>query len=292
MAVNLGAESPKIYLGDTLISGDSETVLTTKTITENGTYSAVSDNADGYSSVTVNVPEISGYYGIPVAKTDADVKHLAYEVFSTENFAPNAILAITMGYAANDNRFDIDSFTVDSWSEGVPTGVTLTYGTAQPKVFAYDSTYAAMRLNDLSDYARIRKSSPYETIYLISSKAMLISSPVGDYDITTYGAFALGRDVINNDKSAWWNYVYQSGNYLEVRAHKIGSGSVSQEQYKTVTSIGNYVSLSPLMVTEGTPTTFIDGLYKVDFGPVGLNGFYEIGGQLFYISAGIAIKDE
>lgn len=33
-----------------------EKVLTTKTITENGTYAASSDNADGYSSVTVNVP--------------------------------------------------------------------------------------------------------------------------------------------------------------------------------------------------------------------------------------------
>lgn len=30
-------------------------ILTTKTITENGTYNASDDNADGYSSVTVNV---------------------------------------------------------------------------------------------------------------------------------------------------------------------------------------------------------------------------------------------
>lgn len=33
-----------------------ESVLTTKTVTANGTYSAQDDNADGYSSVTVNVP--------------------------------------------------------------------------------------------------------------------------------------------------------------------------------------------------------------------------------------------
>ena len=32
-------------------------VLTTKTITENGTYSAEDDDADGYSQVTVNVPQ-------------------------------------------------------------------------------------------------------------------------------------------------------------------------------------------------------------------------------------------
>lgn len=234
----------------------------------------------------------SGYFGIPVAKTAADAKHLVYETFSTADYASNSILAVTMETAANDSRFDIDSYTVDSSSGGVPTGVTLTYGTTQPKVYAYDSSYAAMRLNNLSDYARIRKSEPYETAYLISSKAMLISSPVGDYGVTTYGAFALGRDVINNAKSAWWNYQYQSSDYLEVRGYKVGSEGANQEQYVAVTEIGNYVSLSPLRKTQYTPTTFIDGLFKVDFGAAGLNGFYEIGGQLFYISAGIAIKDE
>lgn len=37
-------------------SSDSSSTLITKTITANGTYSAQTDNADGYSSVTVNVP--------------------------------------------------------------------------------------------------------------------------------------------------------------------------------------------------------------------------------------------
>ena len=234
----------------------------------------------------------SGYFGIPVAKTAADAKHLVYETFSTEDYATNTILAVTMEAAANDDRFDIDSYTVDSSSGGIPTGITLTYGSAQPKVFAYDSSIAAMRLNNLSDYARIRKSEPYETAYLISSKAMLITSPVGDYGVTTYGAFALGRDVINDTKSAWWNYQYQSSDYLEVRGFKVGSDSAQQEHYAGITTIGSYVSLSPLRENEYAPSTFIDGLFKVDFGAAGLNGFYEIGGQLFYISAGIAIKDE
>ena len=38
-----------------LSGGIKEPVLTTKSITENGTYNASSDNADGYSSVNVNV---------------------------------------------------------------------------------------------------------------------------------------------------------------------------------------------------------------------------------------------
>jgi len=38
------------------ISGGGSTLIT-KSITENGTYNASSDSADGYSSVTVNVPQ-------------------------------------------------------------------------------------------------------------------------------------------------------------------------------------------------------------------------------------------
>ena len=38
-----------------VVSADDVTTLTTKSITQNGTYNASSDNADGYSSVTVNV---------------------------------------------------------------------------------------------------------------------------------------------------------------------------------------------------------------------------------------------
>lgn len=44
------------------VSGGS--TLTTKTITQNGTYNATSDSADGYSSVTVNVPELPSASGL------------------------------------------------------------------------------------------------------------------------------------------------------------------------------------------------------------------------------------
>lgn len=43
-----------------LSTGSGSATLITKTITQNGTYNASSDNADGYSSVTVNVsPEVT-----------------------------------------------------------------------------------------------------------------------------------------------------------------------------------------------------------------------------------------
>lgn len=52
--VYLGSDSARLYLGDIPINV-GEAVLTTKSITANGSYAASSDNADGYSSVNVNV---------------------------------------------------------------------------------------------------------------------------------------------------------------------------------------------------------------------------------------------
>lgn len=49
---------------DSIPSGSTPTLIT-KTITQNGTYNASSDNADGYSSVTVNVSGGSGYTELP-----------------------------------------------------------------------------------------------------------------------------------------------------------------------------------------------------------------------------------
>ncbi len=44
----------------TVSGGGGDATLITKSITENGTYSASSDGADGYSQVTVNVPSEAG----------------------------------------------------------------------------------------------------------------------------------------------------------------------------------------------------------------------------------------
>lgn len=60
--------------GTTLVVTGEEVTLTTKSITQNGTYNASSDNADGYSSVTVNV---SGGGGTPSA-----TQHSIYLEFS------------------------------------------------------------------------------------------------------------------------------------------------------------------------------------------------------------------
>ena len=62
----------------TLASGyGGSATLITKTITENGTYSAEDDSADGYSSVTVNVPTGGG------ASSWTKVAETSYQVSTT-----------------------------------------------------------------------------------------------------------------------------------------------------------------------------------------------------------------
>lgn len=56
MSIRRANETAKIYLGEHLINDAGGTIVP-KTITENGTYNASADSADGYSPVTVNVPQ-------------------------------------------------------------------------------------------------------------------------------------------------------------------------------------------------------------------------------------------
>lgn len=53
----------KYMEGDIVVNATGDgggSTLVTKTITQNGTYSAVDDSADGYSQVAVNVPSGGG----------------------------------------------------------------------------------------------------------------------------------------------------------------------------------------------------------------------------------------
>ncbi len=60
--------------------GGGSATLITKTITENGTYSAEDDDADGYSEVTVNVPSSAASSWTKIAET-------SYQVSTTQTSA-------------------------------------------------------------------------------------------------------------------------------------------------------------------------------------------------------------
>lgn len=70
------------------ISGGSATLIT-KSITQNGTYNASSDNADGYSQVTVNV---SG--GGTVEPEEKDVNYYDYDGTRLYSYTKNEFLAL------------------------------------------------------------------------------------------------------------------------------------------------------------------------------------------------------
>ena len=72
--------------------GGGSATLITKTITANGTYSAEDDNADGYSSVTVNVPTGGG------ASSWTKVAETTYQV-STTNTTTETVATWETGHS-------------------------------------------------------------------------------------------------------------------------------------------------------------------------------------------------
>lgn len=80
----------------------SSAVLTTKRITENGTYNASSDNADGYSSVTVNVsgggssPVIN-----PLSVTPTTSAQTIIAPTGVDGYSPISVSAVTSAIDSN-----------------------------------------------------------------------------------------------------------------------------------------------------------------------------------------------
>ena len=62
--------------------------LITKTITANGTYSATSDNADGYSQVTVSVPTSGLTYETGTYSPTSDIAKLTVSFSKTHQYLP------------------------------------------------------------------------------------------------------------------------------------------------------------------------------------------------------------
>lgn len=284
MAVNLGSASPKIYLGDTLISGDSETVLISRSITENGTYNASSDGADGYSSVTVNVPTDEAYFGVPIAKTFADTHNLEHKIFSTTEYDRLEVLPSMFLYSSS--VFDYDSM-YDSDTE-----VHLYFGNVQAVTRPHSGGDPSWTLGtyggSFSDTFRVNISSStdWDAEMVANSDAVLMMAPRYDSDTSMSGYMSMSFGRAGTNKCAWWSCYYQ-GKFRTVKSFGETPGYYTD---LTINTRGNYMLLVPLMNEAGT--AIVDGLYQVIYGNPQLCGFYEVGGQIFYIAAGIAIKDE
>jgi len=259
--------------------GGGSATLIEKTATENGVYNASDDSADGYSKFTVAVPTDDAYFGIPVAKTFADTHNLEHKIFSTTEYDRLEVLPSMFLYSSS--VFDYDSVTTTSNTEA-----RLYFGNVQAKTSPYQEVDPSWTLGtyggNFSDTFRVNISSStdWDAEMVANSNAVLMMAPRAD----GYMSMSFGRAGAN--KCAWWSCYYQ-GEFRTVKSFGETPGHYTD---LTINTRGNYMVLAPLMDNSGT--SIVDGLYQVLYGDPQLCGFYEVGGQLFYISAGIAIKDE
>ena len=268
---------------DDLIAQHGGGTIVSKTITENGVYNASADNADGYSPVIVNVPTDEAYFGVPVPKTFADTQNFEYEIFSTTEYDRLEVLPSMFSYSSS--VFDYDSVTTTSDTE-----VHLYFGNVQAVTSPYSSdpswklgTYGG----SFSDTFRVNISSgtDWDAEMVANSNAILMMAPRYDSDTSMPGYMSMSFGRAGASKCAWWSCYYQ-GKFRTVKSFGETPGYYTD---LTINTRGNYVLLVPLMDNSGT--SVVDGLYQVIYGDPQLCGFYEVGGQMFYIVAGIAIID-
>lgn len=107
-----------LLIAGRMLGGNDSPELITKTVTANGTYSAAADNADGYSAVTVNVPEI------PVTFLRS-IKSTGNSIILTD-ISPAYDWAIHFNakfenprYGSGGNTFFGKALTTDHWGVGL-----------------------------------------------------------------------------------------------------------------------------------------------------------------------------
>lgn len=122
--------------------GGGSAVLVSKTITENGTYNASDDNADGYSDVTVNV---SG--GVTPAGTKAI--SITQNGTTTEDVSQYADVQISVNVPSSGASIDTKTLTNDS---DTATSLAFTSMKGTPKAFFLRCTSQLTRSSSYSYY--------------------------------------------------------------------------------------------------------------------------------------------
>ncbi len=139
MSVSFGFRAGSLALGSG--GGGSEPTLITKNITENNTYNASNDGADGYSSVTVNVPSLpSGDYDDPFGLTSDSPKFNFDTLYSCYYIDDSVLKKEIVGYLIADSGYE--GFCVNLSKFGLTNGTqyTASFELELPSSFTF-STY-------------------------------------------------------------------------------------------------------------------------------------------------------
>ena len=222
------------------IPEDEAVALTEKTITENGTYNAVVDDASGYSTVVVNVPNVFGEHDEGrVVKSGALVDQ------SSRTISANGTYDTTLN----------DSVTVETTFNLSAKTITVngTYQASTDNVDGYsDVTVSVPNTYSSSDEGKV----VYLQHYLVTQSSLLITKD-GEYN-TTY-----------NDRVVVETGSYGPPNLIDYTVSENGTYSASEYGYDGFSEVT--VDVQPSV----TYQTFSEnGTYSAS--EYGYDGFSEV----------------
>lgn len=163
----IGELVPTPSISGRLSLGRTDAILTTKTITQNGTYNAHSDEADGYSQVTVTVPSGITYERLCFAQY---VGNDTEQIPVMDELTKDANFDTYLSYSTNTKKFtvvsDFDAFIVPYvYTYQTPTG-SYSYGSLyinDAEEITFHCPYR--QLGSVAGYPIVRHMTAGETFY-------------------------------------------------------------------------------------------------------------------------------
>ena len=164
------------------LGGGGSSTLIEKSITANGTYDAEDDEADGYSSVTVNVPSVDGVY------FDGTTTNVLKIPYSSRDYE----YKIKFYIASQQTSRMIFGTTTNGWYPVLfmnsTTGWTLSSGDTSvgqiqyvPESFAGEHTVILNRLEDRAIIFDDENLGTYGTSYFSTDNYINIGNTLGIY---------------------------------------------------------------------------------------------------------------
>ena len=194
-----------------------ESVLTTKNITANGTYNASSDNADGYSSVTVDVPLpenaylLKTYEDVPASiatfndGSDLPVKELVVNIDPIQSGSgdpsPSNIRTISGRTESNITRTGKNLLDIDNTERTISSQTTIKNNMRVPKG-TYTFSVHVKNNSNVNGFVNLVYGSGMDYLRLTAT-----ANSEGDYSGTVTFTEEKLLTVMCNGASAGYSYV-------------------------------------------------------------------------------------